>query len=334
MNIRADLTILVTGATGFVGANVVQCLAQHGHDVIACDLNEPDSLLRDFWHGAEGGISYEKGDVLNLEWLADVCTKYGPNAFVHAAAVTAVDIQSELRATRAMIATNILGTVNVLEAARNYSGSRVVVLSSSGIYGTSRPDVVLQECRHLQLEDFNTYLITKEVSERIGLRYVAVAGEDVVIGRVNGPYGPMERPNNVRHIMSPIFQIVRAALERGSVRIGGPFGPFSLTYTADLADSIRLLLETTELAHRTYNLSSGVVHSTGEVLDALGRLMTESQFELVMGESEVDVALSTLSLRGRVDIERLQTDTGFRPAYDLATGLQSAMPWWRASLGT
>lgn len=334
MNRRRGLTVIVTGSVGFLGANIVQCLAQHGHTVIACDLVEPDSLLSDFWRGVESNISFEKGDVLNLEWLSDVCLKYEPSAFVHAAAVTSVDIKSEARTARAMIATNILGTVNVLEVARNYPRSRLISLSSSGIYGTSKPDALLRESRHLPFEDFDTYLITKEVSERVALRYEAVMGEDVVIGRVNGPYGPMERPNSVRQIMSPVLQIVRTGLSKHSVRIRGPVGPLTLTYAADLSNSIRLLLETADLAHRIYNLSSGRAYKIGELLTELGSLLTETRFELVAGESEVDVTLSAISVRGRCDIARLEADTGFRPAYDLATGLRAALPWWRASFGT
>ena len=129
----------------------------------------------------------------------------------------------------------------------------------------------IPETAPLPRERLELYGITKRASEELCLRYAELLNMDIAIGRLNGPYGPMERDTGVRPLMSPIYQIVQAALTRGTVRVRTPQGAFDWTHVLDLAESVRLLTMAPQLPNRIYNLSSGVRRPLSDVFEEFER---------------------------------------------------------------
>ncbi len=201
-------------------------------------------------------------------------------------------------------------------------------ISSSGVYGFDDPNVI-PETAELPRDRLELYGITKRASEELCLRYAELLGMSIAIGRLNGPYGPMERDTGVRPLMSPIYQIAQMAFTRDVVRIRETDGAFDWTYVLDLAESVRLLTMAPHLANQIYNLSSGVRLPLTEVVKEFAALLPPGRLELVDGESEADLILS-LPKRGALSIARLNDDVGYKPAYDMKRGLETSLPWWRA----
>ena len=153
-------------------------------------------------------------------------------------------------------------------------------------------------------------------------RYAELLNLDIVIGRLNGPYGRMERDTGVRPLMSPIYQIAKAALTNDVVRLHEPEGAFDWTHVLDLAESVRLLVTAEKLPHRIYNLSSGELRPLSDVLRNWTCSFHRENLYLWMRTSKSDIDLK-LSNRGALDISRLKNDVGYKPAYDLEQGLRS-----------
>ena len=84
------MSILITGATGFVISNLTRHLAELGHDVVAADLNPPDDALRDFLRGLPGQVSFRQLDVADAEAVRGLVRELRPARAVHGAAITAI----------------------------------------------------------------------------------------------------------------------------------------------------------------------------------------------------------------------------------------------------
>ncbi len=317
--------ILVTGGTGFVGSNLVFELASHGHRVVALDLAAPPPIVDEFWDSADNEIVFEEGSVTDAIRMREVGQQHKPTVIVHAAAVTAVDIQTERWNATAIAEANILGTVRVLDLANALRVRRVVYISSAGLYGRTRSDACVTE--ETPLQDGNVYLISKKTSEKLCERYADIFALDVVVGRLGQPFGPMERDTGVRSVMSPIFQMARWALRGKVVRLPLPDYTCDWTYTLDLARAVRLLVEAPVVEHRVYNLSNGEVRSLSDATQLLAELIPGATFEWVSRHPLADVDTRSDPRRGPLDISRLR-DMGYEPAYDFRQGIEAALPWW------
>jgi nucleoside-diphosphate-sugar epimerase len=139
----------------------------------------------------------------------------------------------------------------------------------------------------------------------------------------------MERDTGVRPLLSEIYRLAKAALTLGTVRLRAVDHAYDWTFTSDLAEAVRLLVEAESVPHRNYNLSNGVQRRLSDVLGILSDLVPCARFELVgPGEpSDLDLGDDPYT-RGPLSIERLRQDVGFVPAYDLERGLGAALPWW------
>ena len=88
-------TVLVTGATGFVMANLLRHLAERGHDVVGADLKRPDPPLRRFLEGLPGRVSFRQVDVTDRAAIAALVQDVRPSRAVHGAAITSIPLDVE-----------------------------------------------------------------------------------------------------------------------------------------------------------------------------------------------------------------------------------------------
>ena len=267
------------------------------------------------------GVTCVKGDVLDLQSLLAALDHHGADRIIHGAAVTAIgDLEPDAARQAALV--NVGGTATVLEAARLAEVKRFVHLSSASVYGAADPRVPLDE--ESPIEPNGIYGITKRAGEDIVRRYIELFGMDGVILRLSAPYGPLERPNRLRTVMSPVFHWCRAALNGDEVELADDLER-DLTYVSDTARCVVLAFQSPKLRHDVYNASCGESLRFSDILAVLARVRPGFRFRL-KGGGELSPFFRD-SLRGPLFMERARTDLGFVPRYDIESGLSHYLDW-------
>jgi UDP-glucose 4-epimerase len=320
------MATLVTGGTGFVGANIVKELAGAGHQVICLDLNGPDRLIQDFLGEAYSQVSFVQGDILDRAVVEQLRDNRSIDKVVHAAVFTVNRIELETQRSKDIVDINIAGTANLLELARICQVQRFLYVSSGAVYGAAQPaDQTLNE--NDQPAPLNLYGITKYASELLTRRYGELHQLSAASVRLSTPYGPMERVTGHRAVMSVCYQWTGQALRGETIHVGDLSQGRDYTYVADIASGIRSVLDTPVLPHDLYNITAGMWISFKDILAQLRELCPATQV-VAANTQEVQPRFLEPS-RGPLSGHRLRQDLGWVPRYDLATGLADYLQWRR-----
>jgi UDP-glucuronate 4-epimerase len=320
------VSVLVTGASGVVGVHVARALAERGEHVVAFSKSGRTPVTDSLLQSVAGELTYQRGDVRDAEAVARVVGDHEVTAIVHAAGLTG-EAQARAR-TLDVIAVNVMGTANVLEAARQHGVRRLVYLGSSAEYGR-RPD--LEPIGEEDADPEGMYAETKHLGFRLVRRYRTLFDIEAVTCRVNSVYGPGTRFNPYRGLVGNtlVAHLCRAAARGEPVHLeGGGDYPRGWTHAADVAEGIRLIIAHDAPPHDVYNLASGRLSTVREVVDALLRVAPSAEITVGDGAWDDD-PFQAANLRGPLDITRARRDLGFAPAVVLEDGLAAYVEWWR-----
>ena len=322
------MATLVTGGTGFVGANIVKELAARGHDVISLDVMPPDSLTQQFLGELSSRVTFLTGDILDTAGLDALRSAHSIDQVVHAAVITVNRTDLETARSKDILDINLTGTGNLLELARLADVARFVYISSGAAYGLTRePDQTYNEDDAPQ--PGNLYGITKFASECLARRYGELHGFGAVSLRVSTPYGPMERVTGHRSNMSTPYQWTGQMLRGEPIEMDRSDHGRDLTYVLDTASAVATIVDAPELPHDLYNITNGVPITGGEIQRKLAELFPEVR--LVESEAPADAGAALGPTRGPLSGYRLWHDLGWTPQYDLASGLTDYVQWRRES---
>ena len=318
------MVTLVTGGTGFVGANIVKDLADNGHHVVSFDINGPDKLLEDFVGQASSRVAFIQGDIVDPESVARLGRDYQIDKIVHAAVYTVNREALEIERSRDVIAINLEGTANLLELARTQQTKRFIYVSSGAAYGSALPsDQTLNEETPPVPE--NLYGITKFASEMITRRYGQLHGLSTATVRLSTPYGPMERVTGHRAVMS-VFHDWTGRVARGEgITTEDMDDGRDYIYITDIADGLRTVLDSPNLPHNLYNLTTGIWLTFQEILDGVIELAPSTQ--VTTPPAKLAVVAGGDYSRGPLSSHRLFSDLGWTPSYDLKAGLTDYLKW-------
>ena len=340
---RSEMTVLLTGGCGLVGANLLRRLLEDPEaEVIVLDLSAPDELLRQFLGTAVERATFIQADVSSAEGLAaglsDVDTA-GVRAIVHGAILDHVP-QWERDNTRAYVDVNLGGTINVLEWARRLPALDVFLYVGSGsVYGEPSPGTPDDgpQGEDGPMDPPEMYAITKYAAELVARRYGTLFGLDVRRVRLSGVFGPMERPTSGRRLMSPVHALARAAVTEAPLRVTARTLDSVGDHVSaeDVADGLARLIAVERVAYPVYNLADGRLTSFRELLDLVEAAAIGVTVEVVDDASEADLDLDPANRRARwnaYDIRRARDDLGWSPR-PLAEQLTSYLAWLGADPG-
>jgi nucleoside-diphosphate-sugar epimerase len=311
--------ILLTGGAGFVGLNVAEQLLARGDEVLIFDLRPPPPFF--------SKAAFVQGDVSQPKTVAAIFANYSPNRVIHMSAITAGP-ERDAREPRRIAEVNLIGTLNVLEAAKNSGVRRFVHASTGALYGTAGIGVAepLDEERHRPVPE-SMYGITKYAAERSCLRLAALWGLDVRIGRLAQVFGRWEHASGVRDRLSMPTEIARIA-QAGGEAVFPPLGDTDYVYAPDVASALIALLDAKAPSHRLYHLGTGAAWALPKWCELLDKRFPKFRWrESSEGCNVLPLAPGT---RTRFSIRRLVEDLGWAPRFNLAAGADDFVAWLEA----
>lgn len=312
--------VLVTGADGFIGSHLTERLARAGALVTAMSLyNSFDShgWLDEIPASLSGNLSLVRGDIRDPSFVRNVVS--GQDIIFHLAALIAIPYSYV--AARSYVETNVVGTLNVLEAARESAPKRIVVTSTSEVYGTAQT-VPIAESHPLHGQ--SPYSATKIGADMLAEAYARSFGLPVVILRPFNTFGPRQSERAV------IPTIIRQALDPacGALKLGDTTTLRDFTFVEDTVSAFRAVAEAPSIDYGIpYNAGTGVAVSVADVIALVSQLTgTDKPAEqegqrFRPAESEVRALLA--------DSRRLTAHTSWRAATGLRDGLAQTIAWWQ-----
>ena len=310
--------VLVTGADGFIGSHLVQALMDRGCDVRAFVYYNSfnswgwlDTLPLD----RVRTLDVFSGDIRDPNGVAKAME--GCDVVFHLAALIAIPFS--YHSPDSYVDTNIKGTLNVLQAARRFGTERVVVTSTSEVYGTAQYAPIDE--RH-PFQGQSPYSATKIGADRLAESFFRSFEMPVIIARPFNTYGPRQSARAV--IPTVITQLLSGekSLHLGSLR---PTRDFN--FVSDTVNGFIALAECDAAIGEEINIATGVEHTIADVANFLiselnpeANIVTEEQ-RMRPDASEV------FRLIG--DNTKITSLTDWRPAHDLKAGLKKTVDWFR-----
>ncbi len=300
------MKLLVTGASGFVGANLVREIASRDLETVATTVGPPSSSALDFLADCGSLVNWIPADVRDKRRLLDVFRETEVDTIVHGAAITSVSGDVSVGD---MLAANVMGTVNVLEVARNLGIPRVVFLSSGAVYGhrAPYPKVVRESDR---LGGDGHYAVSKIVGEQLCRDQAKDSDFSVAICRLGTLYGPMEIANPHRPRLSVPAKVVNAALLGNRVRAFGLSRQRPYCYVGDAARTVIDLALLPDLPADTFNVGSPDRVALSDMLDIVSRLVPDFAFEETANPHDADLAMMADDERPVLDTAHLEPQLG------------------------
>jgi UDP-glucuronate 4-epimerase len=321
------MNVLITGGTGFLGLNLAEALLARGDRVALFGLEPPPLNAKPTFAKLPGKVIAQLGDVRDEAALDRIFHEAEIDRVVHAAVVTANQAR-ERREPRAIMDTNVLGTLAVMQAAQRHPVQRFVYLSAVDVYGTNAyTSEPLTEERTQPLPD-TLYAIAKFTGERAALRMKSLTGLDVVSARIGPAFGRWERQTPYRDVMSPQFQTLVHALEQPGREIVLPRpGLRDWVYAGDVAQAILLLLDAPKLNSEVYNVGSGFRWTIDDWCRRLATRHPGLTHTLSNDPAAATVDFGGPADRGPLAIDRLSRELGYRPRFDLDAAFTDLMAW-------
>ncbi|MFN0002056.1 MAG: NAD-dependent 4,6-dehydratase LegB [Pseudohongiellaceae bacterium] len=310
--------ILVTGADGFIGSHLVEMLLAQGCDVRAFVYYNSfnswgwlDSLAPEVLRNLDV-VSGDIRDPNGVEAAMQDCA-----VVFHLAALIAIPFS--YNSPDSYVDTNIKGTLNVLQAARKIGCERVLITSTSEVYGTAQYTPIDE--KH-PFQGQSPYSATKIGADRLAEAFYRSFSTPIVIVRPFNTYGPRQSARAV--IPTIITQLLLGATQ---LQLGSLTPTRDFNYVADTVSGFISLAQTDAAVGKEINIATGQEHSIGDVARFLLQQINPQATILTDEQRLRPEASEVMRLLG--DNTLITTLTDWRPKYNLEAGLSATIAWFR-----
>jgi nucleoside-diphosphate-sugar epimerase len=304
---------LVTGGAGFIGSHLVEALVDTG-----CGVSVIDNLStgrRENLAGVADRIDFFPGDIRDGRRLMDAGR--GCDVVFHLAAVVSVVQTVADPVETAMV--NDLGTLQVLEAARQFGAQRLVLSSSSAVYGD---DAAVPNCEGMTPRPVSPYAAQKLAGEEYARLYHRLYGLDTVCLRYFNVFGPKQDPSSPYSGVISIF-MTRAIAGRPPVIYGDGRQYRDFVFVADVVQANLAAAAEKQAAGGVFNIGTGEKTSVNELWERIGRLAG------IRLDPERAPARGGEIIESVADIQRAADQFGFSPSFTFNRGLEKTYRWYR-----
>jgi dTDP-glucose 4,6-dehydratase len=312
--------VLVTGAGGFIGSHLVEALYRQGASVkafVRYNSRGDPGLLRLIEKDILSQVEIEAGDLQDEDAVRQAVR--GCQFVFHLGAL--ISIPYSYHHPVEVAKTNLLGTLNILSACREFGVEKLVHTSSSEVYGTARIIPINEE--H-PLHGQSPYSASKIGADKLAESYYCAFGLPVATIRPFNTFGPRQSARGV------IPTIITQALVKDTILLGNTYASRDFTYIDDTVEGFLLAAVSETVAGQTINLGTGAEISIGDlaqkVVELVGRKVTVKLDEerLRPEKSEVQRLISDNSLARNL--------LGWSPQVSFEDGLKRTIDWILANL--
>ena len=314
----ASGTYLVTGAAGFIGSHLVESLLARGDEVVGLDnfdpFYDPALKLRNV-QAASRSPRYrlESGDIRDTDLLDRLFGDHRFDAVVHLAARAGV--RPSLKQPVLYDAVNVAGTTSVLETARAHGVTRVVLASSSSVYGaTSTPPFREDDAAD---RPSSPYAATKRANEVAAYAFHHLYGFDTTCLRFFTVYGPRQRPEMAIRSFTHLIDTGRRV-----ELFGDGTSQRDYTYVDDVVAGVVAALDRPN-GYRIYNLGTTATVPLRELVHKIGERLGKQPLVSYGPAQDGDVPLT------HADISLARKELDYEPTTSIDEGLERFVEWYR-----
>lgn len=307
--------VLVTGADGFIGSHLTELLLKEGYQVRA--LSYYNSF--NFWGWLEDipankNLEIVNGDIRDPHFCKTICE--GIDVVYHLAALIAIPYSYV--APSSYVDTNVIGTLNMVQAAKELNIKRILVTSTSEVYGTAQY-VPIDEKHPLQPQ--SPYSASKIGADAMAMSFYNAFNTPVVLVRPFNTYGPRQ---SARAVIPTIISQIASGVD--TIQVGDLRPTRDFNYVEDTARGFIELANCDDAIGKTVNIGSNYEISVADTFEMIKELM-KSNVKFVTDEARIRPDKSEV-FRLWCDNKLIESLTGFKPKYDLRSGLEKTIEWF------
>ena len=301
---------VITGGAGFIGSHIAEHLSKEGHEVTILD-----SLRTGFEHNLNGlDVDFVKGDIRDENLVNEVID--GASGVFHLAAL--VSVPESLLKIRECIEINTIGTINILEAAKNNSGCKVVLSTSAANYGNNP---VLPKVETMFPEPMTPYAITKLDGEYYLKMYLDQYQVPTASLRYFNVFGPRQNPESAYAAAVPIF--INKALQNEPITIyGDGLQTRDFIYVKDV---VKANILASQKGDETYNVALGHSTSVLELAEKIIKITNSKSQIKFLEERPGDIKHSKAN-------PSKFNQLGFKPEYTIDQALEETILFYHQQL--
>ncbi len=326
------MKLLITGGAGFIGSAVVRLAMARGHEVVNLDALTYAACLDNVASVADQpGYVFEQADIRDLPALKRIFAEHQPDAVMHLAAESHVD--RSIDGPGAFIETNVMGTYNMLEAARDYwiaqgrpEGFRFHHISTDEVFGSLPADPSVMFTEDTAYDPRSPYSASKASSDHLVRAWHETYGLPVVLTNCSNNYGPFHFPEKLIPVV-----ILNALAGKPLPIYGKGENIRDWLYVEDHADALLLVVEKGAVG-RSYNIGGENERTNLDLVKTLCGIL-DAKRPRADGVSYAEQITFVTDRPGHdaryaIDPSRIRDELGWRPSVTVEEGLDRTVQWY------